>query len=246
MTSSPERTAFDINGSSALTGKIPKCGNGPNLASDRSLRSGLPFADIFKSALGQTSWKSTGSTNCQIVTTPTAAGEVCVTVFSRNSRLRIEQALPLFPAVAARLSHATATTKELGGVTSSTRSYAITRDRAALIGDASGTVDGVTGQGLSLSLQQALCLAEALDQGNLAHYNSAHRKLAALPATMARLMLLMDGNNWVRRRALRVFQNKPGLFAKLLSIHTGDLPVSSMGTREMADFGWNFLRAWVT
>jgi hypothetical protein len=63
---------------------------------------------------------------------------------------------------------------------------------------------------------------------------------------MARLMLLMEGSNWVRRRALRVFQNEPSLFAKLLSIHTGDAPVSSMRTREMADFGWNFLRAWVT
>jgi flavin-dependent dehydrogenase len=112
----------------------------------------------------------------------------------------------------------------------------------ALVGDASGSVDAITGLGLSLAFQQANFLAEALERGNLAHYESAHRKIAFMPALMSRLMLLMDRNAWVRRRAIRLFEDKPGVFSKLLSVHTGALPLSSLSVGEMIDFGWKLLR----
>lgn len=180
---------------------------------------------------------------CQVLTTPTDAHEVCVSVLSRDSRLRLGQALPLFPALAEKLRDATPTTKELGDVTSLHRLSTITRGRVALVGDASGTVDAITGHGLSLSFQQAIYLAEAFERGDLAHYESAHRKIAAMPAMMTRLMLLMDGNAWVRSRALRLFKRRPKLFSKLLAIHTGDLPLSSVGVGEMIDFGWKLVMA---
>jgi hypothetical protein len=60
---------------------------------------------------------------------------------------------------------------------------------------------------------------------------------------MTRLMLLMENNDWIRRRALRLFQDKPILFSKLLSIHAGEFPLSSIRARDMADFGWKFLWA---
>ena len=46
----------------------------------------------------------------------------------------------------------------------------------ALVGDASGTVDAVTGHGLSLSFQQAIPLAEAMRLGDLAHYQTRSQK----------------------------------------------------------------------
>jgi hypothetical protein len=86
-------------------------------------------------------------------------------------------------------------------------------------------------------------LAEAFERGDLAHYESAHRKIAVMPALMTRLMLIMERNAWVRRSALRLFENHPGVFSKLLSIHTGALPLSSLGVGEIIDFGWRLLRA---
>jgi menaquinone-9 beta-reductase len=180
---------------------------------------------------------------CQVVVTPIGKQEVGVAVFSRNTRHRLEQALPLFPSLAGRLLGAIPTSKELGNMTSLMRLPAVTRGRIALVGDASGTVDAITGHGLSLSFQQASYLAEAFERGNLTHYESAHRKINAMPATMTRLMMLMEGSDWIRRRTLRLFQKKPDLFSKLLSINTGELPLSSIGTGEMANFGWNFLWA---
>jgi flavin-dependent dehydrogenase len=180
--------------------------------------------------------------HCQMLTTPTDAQEVCVSVLSRDAGLRIRQALPLFPALTEKLRGATPTTKELGNVTSWSRLPAVTRGRVALVGDASGSVDAITGHGLSLAFQQAVYLAEAFERGDLGHYESAHRKIAVMPAIMTRLMLIMERNAWVRRRALRLFENEPGLFSKLLSIHTGALPLSSLGVNEMIDFGWRLLR----
>jgi flavin-dependent dehydrogenase len=180
---------------------------------------------------------------CQMVVTPSGAQEICVAAISGDPRLRVDHVLARFPALAERLRGATPTTRELGDVTSLTRLSAVTRDRMALVGDASGTVDALTGHGLSLGFQQAAHLAEALKCGDLRPYEIAHRKISAMPAMMTRLMLLMDRNNWIRRRTLRLFQSKPELFSRLLSIHTGAAPVSSFGLTEMAGFGWNFLWA---
>jgi len=180
--------------------------------------------------------------HCQMLVTPTEAQEVCVSVLSRDAGLRISQALPLFPELVERLRDATPTTRELGNATSLNRLPAVSRGRVALVGDASGSVDAITGQGLSLAFQQATFLAEAFERGDLAHYESAHRKIAVMPALMSRLMLIMDRNSWVCRKTLRLFENKPGVFSKLLSIHADALPLSSLSVGEMIDFGWELLR----
>jgi 2-polyprenyl-6-methoxyphenol hydroxylase-like FAD-dependent oxidoreductase len=180
--------------------------------------------------------------NCQMLSTPTDPHEVCISVLSRDAGLRISEALPLFADLAGRLRGATPTTRELGNATSLNRLPAVTRGRVALVGDASGSVDAITGHGLSLAFQQAVFLAEAIERGNLALYESAHRKMAFMPALMSRLMLIMDRNAWVRRKALRLFENKPGIFSKLLSIHTGAVPLSSFSGGDMIDFAWQLLR----
>jgi len=180
---------------------------------------------------------------CQMFVTPVASEEVGIAVFSRDPVLRLERALPRFPALAGKLRGATPTTRELGESTSVTILPAVTRGRVALIGDASGTVDAVTGYGLSLAFEQAGPLAEAMKRGDLSHYESAHRKIAAVPITMTRFILLLERSDWLRRRTLRLFQNTPGLFSRLLAIHTEALPLSSVGVAEIAGFGWKLLRA---
>ena len=179
---------------------------------------------------------------CQIFITPLTGQEVGVAVLSRDPGFRLERALPRFPALAEKLRGATATTRESGDTIGLRILPAITRGRVALIGDASGTVDAVTGYGLSLSFQQALPLAEAMKRDDLTHYQHAHKKIAAVPITMTRLMLLMDGSDWIRRRTIRLFQKTPGLFSQLLAIHSETTPLSSVGVAELASFGWKFLR----
>jgi flavin-dependent dehydrogenase len=179
---------------------------------------------------------------CQIFITPMADDELGVAVISPDPALRLEEALARFPMIAEKLRDATRTTRELGDATGLRILPAVTRGRVALVGDASGTVDAVTGHGLSLSFQQAIPLAEAMRLDDPVHYQHAHKHIAAVPIAMSRLMLLMAGNDWIRRRTIRLFQETPGLFSRLLAIHAETMPLSSLGMAEIAGFGWKFLR----
>jgi menaquinone-9 beta-reductase len=156
---------------------------------------------------------------CQLYITPTGPGETCVVLLSRDSRLRLEDALPRFPEVARRLAGAPPLTPERGGVSISRRLDRVTRGRVALVGDASGSVDAITGQGLCLLFQQAQALADALAQGNLAPYEARHRLIGKGPARMAEMMLLLDRRARLRRRTIRALAADPPLFSRLLAMH---------------------------
>ena len=97
------------------------------------------------------------------------------------------------------------------------------RGNVALIGDASGTVDAITGEGLGLAFSQAVSLAECLGSGKLAGYEAAHRRLSRRPLLMARLMLRLDGRPGFQKRTLQVFRKRPDIFDRLLALHVGSL-----------------------
>jgi len=193
-----------------------------------------PWADV-----AQVHWAH----GCQIFITPMAGEEVGVAVISRDPSLRLHNALPRFPGLAKRLRGALQITKESGDSTILRILPSVARGRTALVGDASGTVDAVTGHGLSLSFQQAIALADAMKQNDLESYQQAHRKIATVPILMTRLMLLMGRSDWIQRRTIRLFDNSPSRFARMLAIHSQAEPLSSVGLAELAGFGWNFLRA---
>ena len=180
--------------------------------------------------------------DCQIFITPMAGQEVGVAVLSGDTGLRLAAALARFPHLEEKLRGAAQTTREVGETTGLRILPAMARERVALVGDAAGTVDAVTGQGLSLAFQQAIPLAEAMRRGGLRSYQQAHKEMAALPITMTRIMMLMGKNDWIRRRTIRLFQKSPELFARMLALHTESIPLSSVGFREVAGFGWKFLR----
>jgi flavin-dependent dehydrogenase len=92
-----------------------------------------------------------------------------------------------------------------------------------LIGDASGGVDAITGEGLCLSFRQAEILAQCFTTGNLEQYERTHRKLARWPAVMARAMLALDWGTPFRQRIMRAFRSDPKIFARMLAMHVGAL-----------------------
>jgi len=158
---------------------------------------------------------------CQMYVTPVSPREVCVAVISRDSHLRFNNALTQFPELSSRLARVSASTVERGSVTASRRLSQVYRDRAVLIGDASGSVDAITGEGLSLSFHQALALADALVNEDLAAYQAGHRRLMRRPAFMASLMLSLDRYPWLRPVVLRAMAFEPAIFSKLLAVHVG-------------------------
>ena len=65
-----------------------------------------------------------------------------------------------------------------GSVSASVRLRQVTRGRVALVGDASGSVDSINGDGISLALEQSIAPAGALASGDLELYERAHAKKA--------------------------------------------------------------------
>jgi flavin-dependent dehydrogenase len=158
---------------------------------------------------------------CQMYVTPVSSQEVCAAVISCDSHLRFDNALPQFPELGSRLARASACTVEQGSVSASRRLRQVFRDKTILIGDASGSVDAITGEGLSLSFHQSLALADALAGNDLEAFQAAHRRLARRPAFMAGLMLSLDRFAWLRSLALRGMAFEPAIFEKLLAVHVG-------------------------
>jgi 2-polyprenyl-6-methoxyphenol hydroxylase-like FAD-dependent oxidoreductase len=179
----------------------------------------------------------------QMIVTPTNRDEICLALLCSDPRSRIEQALAQFPEIARHLRGARPTSVESGAVTGLSRAQTVARGNIALIGDASCTIDGIAGQGLCLALQQAAPLAEALACGDLARYKTAHRRLTTMPVRMTRLMLLLDRSEWIRRKTLRLFEAKPHLFSKVMSVHAGQSDLQNFKAREVIGLGWDVLRA---
>jgi menaquinone-9 beta-reductase len=177
---------------------------------------------------------------CQLYVTPIAGEEICVVLIARDPHLRLEDALPGFPEVARRLSAACPSDLERGGVTVSRRLKAVYRGNVALVGDASGSVDAITGEGLCLLFQQSVALAAALEAGDLSLYQAEHRRIGRRPEWMARLMLLLDQRRGLRSRAIRALAGRPKLFAGMLAMHTGELSTADFLTNGLA-LGWRML-----
>jgi flavin-dependent dehydrogenase len=155
----------------------------------------------------------------QIYVTPVGSSEVGIALLTRDRRLRVERALESFPQLQRRLAGAAFSSIERGAVTTSRRLHQVYRGQTALIGDASGSSDAITGEGLSLAFRQALALADALATGNLETYQAEHRRLARKPLLMADLMLLLDRSPRLRKQALRLMASRPAIFGSLLALH---------------------------
>jgi flavin-dependent dehydrogenase len=158
--------------------------------------------------------------NAQAYVTPVGNQDICVVLISRNPGLRSASVGAEFPKLAERLALAESNSEQ-GAVTLTCGLQRIYRDNVALIGDASGSVDAITGEGLCLSFHQATALADALASGDLSRYQAAHRRLARRPTLMGRTLLLLDRQPKIRHRALQVLAAHPDLFERLLAIHVG-------------------------
>ena len=177
----------------------------------------------------------------QVYTTPVGSREVCVAVMSRDPALRLDTALAYFPELAERLRDAPASSSDRGSVITSRGFRRIHTANVALIGDASGSADAITGDGLCLSFQQAVLLADAMAGGNLAAYQRAHRQIALRPRIMGAFMLSHAPFPKLQRRVLQALSSRPELFAHMLAMHVGASSPTEFLTRAVLPLGWRML-----
>lgn len=179
---------------------------------------------------------------CQLYITPIGSDRICIALLTRRTDLRLDQALKFFPEVAARLGSGSPIGLPRGANSVFRRLNRVVKENIALVGDASGSVDAITGEGMCLSFRQATALAEALSKDRLQEYQEAHSRIRSAPDRIAWLLLKMDRSELVCRRALQALSRRPEFFTSLLALHVGE-PSRAVLAGAMCSLGWSLLTA---
>ena len=150
------------------------------------------------------------SPDAEVYVTPVADDLVGVAVLS-SRREPFEQLLTRFPALLERLSDAERT-RVRGAGPLRQRSRRRTAGRALLVGDASGYVDALTGEGIALGLAQARAAVDAVRRDDPASYEWAWRRLGWRHDLLTRGLLAASGRPGVRRRIVPAAAALPRVF----------------------------------
>lgn len=141
-----------------------------------------------------------------------------------EGRASTERFLPRFPALAERLAGAPADSRPRGSGPLERAAARIHDDRFALVGDAAGYIDAITGEGLSLALVSAAALSPALGAAlrggtaaPLAAYERAFRSAFLRYAVATRAVLFIARRPRLRDGVLEALAASPGLFRHLVA-----------------------------
>jgi menaquinone-9 beta-reductase len=177
----------------------------------------------------------------QAYVTPISGEEVCIVAMGETPcEADFDAVMQHMPELQTRLKNAQLTSRERGATTAMHKLRRVWRGNVALVGDASGGVDAITGEGLRLAFRQANVLAQALSVGDLRTYAQFHRKLAKRPLQMGKLMLTLGRHDKLRSRAFGLLGRRPDLFTHLLDAHVERTPARGAVSTGV-QLGWQLL-----
>jgi menaquinone-9 beta-reductase len=115
------------------------------------------------------------------------------------------------------------------------------RANLVLAGDAAGFFDAISGEGMSVALVGARSCAGAISAHlqtgayeRLRDYDRQRRTLVRNSDLLARFSLLLGSRDWTARVAVRNLARRPEAFAKLVTINTGEAPLTSLRPRDLS------------
>ncbi len=178
---------------------------------------------------------------CEAYVSPVTADEVGIALLWSGETASFDELLARFPRLRARVGHAAAVSRDRGAGPLDQRPAGVAKGRVALVGDAAGYRDAITGEGLSLGIAEAEALAAALAAGDLASYARGVRRRAAVPFALIRALLFFERRPRLRRRLLATLAAEPELFARLLAIHVRERPVTAVGWTGAGRLLWGLI-----
>jgi flavin-dependent dehydrogenase len=178
---------------------------------------------------------------CEAYVTPVAPDLVGVAFLWSGDPADFDGLLARFPALASRLAGAPAASRDRGAGPLEQRVQGVMSGRVALVGDAAGYLDAITGEGIAVALHQARALVAAVVAGDLRRYAAAHRRLGRVPNALTSLVLALELRPRLRARALAALAAEPALFARLLGIHARSLPPRGLGLDGALRLAWRLV-----
>lgn len=143
--------------------------------------------------------------------TPVAEDVVGVAVLS-GERIAMADSLAQFPRLRDRLEDSTVVTSVLGAGPLRQRSARRVAGRVLLAGDASGYVDALTGEGISLGLAHARAAVAAIAEDDPASYERSWRAANRRYAVLTHTLLELTRPHWARRLVVPAAAALPGIF----------------------------------
>jgi flavin-dependent dehydrogenase len=162
--------------------------------------------------------------------TPVAGDEVGVALLWSGDGGRFDEHLARLPALVERLAGAEPVSEVRGSGPFWQRALRRTAHGVALVGDAAGYTDAVTGEGITLALRCAEALACAIaERRPLCDYEASWRRLSRDHRAFAGLLRLAVEHPRLRRAAFGALEGAPWLFEALLRRAAGE---PARGTRR--------------
>ncbi len=152
--------------------------------------------------------------------TPVGEEEVGVAILWHERASSWEAMLSRFGHLDERLRGAEAISSIQGAGPFRRRPQRVTAGRLALVGDASGYVDAITGEGIAIAFECARALARSLKEGGLASYERAHRRALRRYRGTTEIVLALAAFPWLRRGVVSALAGRSVLFESLLGLAT--------------------------
>jgi flavin-dependent dehydrogenase len=173
--------------------------------------------------------------------TPIGSSEVGIALLSDGAPARYDELLGRFPTLRRALGESASAGRVRGAGPFEQRVRGVLAPGVALVGDAAGYLDAVSGEGLALGFRSAAALVERFAAGELWRYPSDHARISIGYRSITWLMLEIARRPWLRRRVIRHLSESPALFSDLLGLAAGSRvpPASRVG----AALDWALARA---
>ena len=150
--------------------------------------------------------------------TPVGPDVIGVAMLSAVTPVRFDTMILEFPDLRERLAGAEVVSRDRGAGPFGQRPRAVVRGTIALVGDASGCLDPITGEGISVALAEAHALVKSLERGRIEDYAAAHRRIMRVPRVLTALLLAAATRPRLRGRIVPALQAQPRVFSRLVRL----------------------------
>jgi flavin-dependent dehydrogenase len=150
--------------------------------------------------------------------TPVGEDEVGVAILWHERAPSWDAMLSRFERLDERLRGAEAISSIQGAGPFRRRPRRVTAGRLALVGDASGYVDAITGEGIAMAFECGKALARSLKEGGLRSYERAHRRAMRRYRVPTELVLALSAFPSLRRGVVSALARRSLLFESLLGL----------------------------
>ena len=178
------------------------------------------------------------SDTAEAYVTPVGPNRVGVAFLWSGDGERFPGLLSRFPALQERLGDAPIESQVRGTGPLQVRPKAVLKGKVALIGDAAGYFDAITGEGLTLGFAQAATVLKHLEEGTLQDWPKSHRGLVFEPYLMIHLLLFIERYPPLRRRVIAALSHDSELFEQFLQINDGLLRPHELPPKAILRLVW--------